>query len=110
MNPTGRTFLRAAGVSLALPWLEDLAPAAQAAGAGARRRMVCLCAPLGMHPPHFFPEKAGKNYALSPYLEVVKEFRDDFTVLSGLSHPEVAEGHDSGFSYLTGAHHKGFMR
>jgi hypothetical protein len=111
MSPTRRTFLRAAGVSLALPWLEALAPTrADAAESAPKRRMVCLSAPLGFHPPHFFPEKAGKDYVLSPYLEVLKEFRNDFTVMSGLSHPDVAEGHDSGYSFLTGAHHKGFMR
>ena len=105
MRPTRRAILRAAGVSLALPWLEALA-----ADAGPRRRMICMCAPLGMHGPNFFPEKAGTDYALSPYLDVLKDFRDDFTVMSGLSHPKVAEGHDSGYSFLTGAHHSGFMR
>jgi hypothetical protein len=111
MNPTRRTFLRAAGVSLALPWLEALAPKrADASESGPRRRMVCLCAPLGVHAPHFFPQKSGKEYPLSPYLEILKEHRDDFSVLSGLCHPDVAEGHDSGYSFLTGAHHKGFMR
>jgi hypothetical protein len=110
MTPTRRTFLRAAGVSLALPWLEALAPRASAATGGPRRRMVCLCAPLGVHPPNFFPQKAGKDYPLSPYLEILKDHRNDLTVMSGLQHPEVAEGHDSGYSFLTGAHHKGFMR
>jgi hypothetical protein len=110
MNPTRRTFLRAAGVSLALPWLEALAPRARAVAGAPRRRMVCLCAPLGVHPPNFFPKKAGKDYPLSPYLEILKEHRNDLTVMSGLQHPEVAEGHDSGYSFLTGAHHKGFMR
>ena len=105
MIPTRRGFLKAAGVSLALPWLE-----AMGAESAPRRRMVCLSAPLGLHPPNFFPEKAGKDYALTPYLELLKEHRNDFTVMSGLSHPEVAEGHDSGYSFLTGAHHKGFMR
>jgi len=109
--PSRRTFLRAAGISVALPWLEALAPkGASATTAAPKRRMVCLCAPLGVHPPNFFPAKTGKEYAPSPYLEVLKEFRTEFTVMSGLSHPEVAEGHDSGYSFLTGAHHKGFMR
>ncbi|HEV3257201.1 MAG TPA: DUF1552 domain-containing protein [Gemmataceae bacterium] len=101
-----RNFLRAAGVSLALPWLDALAPArALAAAAAPRRRMVCICTPLGLHPPHFFPERAGRNYPLTPYLEVLKDFRDDFTVLSGLSHPEVDQGHDSAFTFLTAASH-----
>jgi hypothetical protein len=103
MKLSRRTFLRAAGVSLALPLLE-----VQAIGAPAPktpRRMVCINTPLGLHPAAFFPEKAGKDYALSPYLEVIKEFRDDFTVISGLSHPDVGPSHDSNYSFLTGAPH-----
>jgi hypothetical protein len=97
-----RTFLKAAGVSLALPWLDALAPAQQAAPP---RRMVCICTPLGLHPAHFFPERAGRDYALTPYLEVLREFRNDFTVVSGLAHPEVGPSHDSIFSFLTAAPH-----
>jgi Protein of unknown function (DUF1552) len=101
-----RTFLRAAGVSLALPWLDALAPTRAVAAEGKPpRRMVCICTPLGLHPPAFFPEKAGKDYQLSPYLEVLKDLRGDFTVLSGLSHPEVGPSHDSIFSFLTAAPH-----
>jgi hypothetical protein len=107
MKLNRRRFLKAAGVSLALPWLDALAAAQPKANA--RRRMVCMCGGLSMHPPSFFPEKAGKDYVLSPYLELLKEFRDDFTVMSGLSHPQVAEGHDSSFSFLSGAHHSGFV-
>ena len=110
MNLTRRRFLRAAGISLALPWLDGFAVASETPARRERRRMVCMSAPLGLHPPAFFPEKAGKDYALSPYLEILKDFRGDFTVMSGLSHPQVAEGHDSGYSFLTGAHHTGFMR
>jgi hypothetical protein len=101
-----RHFLRAAGVSLALPWLDALAPArVLGAAARPRHRMVCICMPLGLHPPFFFPQKAGKDYPLTPYLEVVKDFRNDFTVISGLSHPEVGSSHDSIFSFLTAAPH-----
>lgn len=67
--------------------------------------MVCINTPLGLHPAAFFPEKAGKDYELSPYLEVIKDFRADFTVISGLSHPEVGPSHDSNYSFLTGAPH-----
>jgi hypothetical protein len=101
MKLSRRTFLRAAGVSLALPLLE----ANGASAAKTPRRMVCINTPLGLHPAAFFPEKAGKDYDLSPYLEVVKEFRDDFTVISGLSHPDVGPSHDSNYSFLTGAPH-----
>lgn len=105
MNLGRRRFLRAAGVFVALPSLE-----AFAAAAPVRRRMLCINAPLGLHAPHFFPAAAGRDYATTPYLEPLKGLRDDFTVISGLSHPEVASGHDSGYSFLTGARHSGFMR
>ena len=67
--------------------------------------MVCINTPLGLHPPAFFPETAGKDYTLSPYLEVLKDLRADFTVISGLTHPDVGASHDSNFSFLTGAPH-----
>jgi hypothetical protein len=101
-----RHFLRAAGVSLALPWLDALArPGTRAAAAGPPRRMVCVCTPLGLHAPDLFPRETGKDYRLTPYLDVLKDFRDDFTVVSGLSHPEVGSSHDSIYSFLTAAPH-----
>ena len=103
MTLSRRTFLRAAGVVLALPRLEANAAAPQPTRVP--RRMVCINTPLGLHPAAFFPTKTGKDYELSPYLEVVKDFRDDFTVISGLSHPEVGPSHDSNYSFLTGAPH-----
>ena len=107
LNVHRRTFLRAAGVAMALPLFDALRPAqSRAAAPGAvPRRMVCINTPLGLHPPFFFPEKAGRDYELSPYLEVLKDFRDDFTVISGLSHPDVGPSHDSSFSFLTAAPH-----
>jgi hypothetical protein len=99
-----RSFLHAAGVSLALPWLEAVA-GAQTKTAQPPRRMVCICTPLGLHPPLFFPEKAGRDFAPTPYLGVLKEFHDNLTVISGLSHPEVGASHDSIFSFLTAAPH-----
>ncbi|MBY0524333.1 MAG: DUF1552 domain-containing protein [Gemmataceae bacterium] len=103
---TRRNFLRAAGVSIALPWLDVFTPArAFAAAAKPRRRMVCICTPLGINPAFFFPQKAGKDYELTPYLEVLKDLRNDFTVMSGLAHPNVGPSHDSHFSFLTAAPH-----
>ena len=105
MNLHRRTFLRGAGV--ALPLLEALRPRrVHAAGSGGvPRRMVCINTPLGLHPPLFFPEKAGRDYKLSPYLEVLKDFRNDFTVISGLTHPDIGPSHDSNLSFLTAAPH-----
>lgn len=106
MNLDRRTFLRGAGVAVALPVLDAMSRrAAGAAAPAVKRRMVCINTPLGVHPPYFFPEQAGRDYELSPYLEVLKDFRDDFTVVSGLSHPDVGPSHDSNYSFLTAAPH-----
>lgn len=103
---TRRHFLRAAGVTLALPVLEYFQPRGHAATrATPIRRMVCICTPLGVQPPYFFPEQSGKDYQFSPYLEPLKDFRNDFSVISGLSHPDVGSSHDSIFSFLTAARH-----
>jgi len=96
-----RSFLRASGISLTLPWLEAFA------GKGSEtppRRMVCICAPLGLHPDYFFPRQTGRDYQLSPYLEIVKDFRDQFTVVSGLEHAGMSSGfgHQASASFLTG--------
>lgn len=101
-----RTFLRAAGVSLALPLLDGMSSRGLAGSAAAvPRRMICICAPLGLHAPNLFPEKAGRDYESTPYLELLEDFRDDMTVVSGLYHPGVEQGHDSISSFLTAAEH-----
>jgi hypothetical protein len=65
--------------------------------------MVCICTPLGLHAPDFFPAQSGRDYKPSPYLEILGELRDDWTVISGLAHPEVGSTHDSQDSFLTAA-------
>src|SRR5262249_8783702 len=42
-----------------------------------------------------------------PYLEPLKEFRDDVTIFSGVSHPQAGGGHQAAVSFLTGAQHAG---
>src|SRR3954462_4618236 len=102
-TPNRRRFLKAAGLTVALPLLESFAPAASAASAQAPRRMIAICNALGPCPDYFFPEKAGRDYALTPYLEVFKDFRNSFTVFSGLSHPGVNGAHKSEACFLTSA-------
>ncbi len=102
MQSSRRRFLRAAGVSLALPWLDAFVPTI-ALGATANdppRRMICICAPLGFYPGSFIPKVTGKDYELSPYLEVLSEYRGDFTVISGLA--GISGGHQAIDGFLTG--------
>lgn len=102
-----RFFLRGAGVTLTLPMLDAMRPRrAQAATASEPpRRMICINTTLGLHTPNLFPTEAGQEYALTPYLEPIQDFRNDFTVFSGLSHPEVDGGHPAEMCYLTAAPH-----
>jgi hypothetical protein len=95
---TRRQVLRAAGVAFSLPWLE-------AQNAPPPRRMLAVCNNLGLLPGGFFPANAGKDYALSPYLRVLADYRNDFTVFSGVSHPDVDGSHASEICFLTAAPH-----
>jgi hypothetical protein len=101
-----RTVLRASGVALALPFLDAMAPAF-ARAAAPKRRMVAINLGLGLHVPHLVPEQAGRDYALTPYLEELKAFREHFTVISGTSHPGVDGGHSAEKSFLTTVPHPG---
>ena len=101
-----RLFLRGSAVAMALPFLESMAaPFARASAAAAPRRMFCICNNLGVLPQPFFPLDAGRDYTPSPYLKLLQEHRGDFTVLSGVSHPNVDGGHPSDISFLTAAPH-----
>ena len=104
-----RTFIRTGGIALALPWFDTFAsdpkPNRQKPKAKLPpRRIICICAPLGLHPDNFFPSQVGKDYALSPYLEILKEFRNQFTVISGLAHAGMGSSfaHQASASFLTG--------
>jgi len=108
-----RCFLRGAGAALSLPFLDSmLAPFARAAESASPlapgatpRRMFGICNNLGLLPEHFFPKGSGRDYTPSPYLKLLEEHRNDFTVFSGVSHPNVDGGHPSDISFLTAAPH-----
>ncbi|MEQ1829376.1 MAG: DUF1552 domain-containing protein [Pirellula sp.] len=105
-----RKFLRATGVALALPWLESVACSAVMAQEANPlnlnpRRFLGVCNNLGLLPEEFFPKQAGRDYVPSPYLNLLQKHRDDFTVFSGVSHPNVDGGHPSDISFLTAAPH-----
>ncbi|APZ97027.1 DUF1552 domain-containing protein [Fuerstiella marisgermanici] len=102
---TRRTLLQASGVAVSLPLLEATQPAAFSDTATSRRRMVAVNVGLGLHGPNIVPQQAGRDYELPTYLQVLKEHRDNFTFISGSSHPEVGGGHASGKSFLTAAKH-----
>ena len=102
-----RTVLRGIGVGLSLPLLNAMAPSnmAHAQAAAVPRRMFGICNNLGLLPAEFFPTDAGRDYTPSNYLKILQEYRKDFTVLSGVSHPNVDGGHPADVSFLTASPH-----
>jgi hypothetical protein len=102
-------FLRGTGVALGLPLLDAMRPAlARAAADPTPRRLLGICNNLGLLPDQFFPEgPGGRDYTPSPYLELLKAHRNDFTVFSGVWHPDVDGGHPADNCFLTAAPHPG---
>lgn len=98
-----RNFIRTSSAFLALPWLESLASGAE--GPPPPKRMVNVCTSFGLYGPSFFPEQAGSDYKPSEYLDILKDVRDQFTVFSGISHPEIGGDHASEACFLTSAKH-----
>ena len=105
-----RFFLKGSGAALALPFLSAMVPAFGADKKEvAPRRFMVINAGLGYHGENFFPETPGKNYKPSPYMERLKDHKNQFTVFSGVSHPEQNgnNGHASGATLLTSARRPG---
>ncbi len=100
-----RTFLRAAGVSLALPWLEamglcsdSVSNAGKIADMEIPRRTYFSV--WGFFNNRAVPTETGKNYTLTPPFDALKDYRDDFTLLSGMR--VFAGSHGGPGAFLTG--------
>jgi len=100
-----RTMLKGAGIAIGLPLLDAMVPARGRAAVAAEpgRRLVAIDLSFGLLADNLFPKTVGPNYELTPYLEVIKDFRKDFTIISGVSHPDVDGGHHAAKSFLTAA-------
>lgn len=109
-----RTFLRGAGVALALPWFESFAVAAPSSDE-TPRRFLSVYHPDGVGLPLksdpawkdwcWFPRGGEKDFELTKVLDVLEPLRSDITIYSGLSHPAARQvhGHSNADQYLTGA-------
>ena len=90
-----RTFLRGAGVTIALPFLESMVPAAtplRQTAASARTRFGAIYFPHGATMDKWTPEKEGSAFEFSEILQPLKPFRDRVNVISDLSHPQAYGG------------------
>src|SRR3954452_24449074 len=109
-----RTFLRGAGLSLALPWLEAMAKADPPDGRP--RRFCALFFGNGVAIPKqdspdseegwsWFPRTGGPDYTLTKPLEPLAPYRGDMSIFGGMSHPSsrLLVGHNTVDVWLTGA-------
>lgn len=97
-----RLFIKAAGVSLALPWLETFSSTKNSSME--KIRLFTMSVPFGFEPTYFIPTEAGSHFTPPPHLKIFDQLRNDYTVISGLSHPETAAGsHNTERVIFTGA-------
>ncbi|MFN0075808.1 MAG: DUF1552 domain-containing protein [Prosthecobacter sp.] len=102
-----RSILRSAGAFLALPMLDAMQPVFGREKLATPRRLFAICTNLGILDRHLYPAQIGRDYEMTTYLETLKDFREQFTLVSGTSHLEVAGGHSAEFTFLTAAPHPG---
>jgi hypothetical protein len=103
-----RTFLKGAGITLALPWLDAMSVRADSvttAGSIAtketpRRAVFCFFG-LGINGRDFTPPDTGRDYKATPILKPLESLRRDFTVVSGLKLTH-SGGHVGDRTFLTG--------
>ncbi|HLH31479.1 MAG TPA: DUF1552 domain-containing protein [Terriglobia bacterium] len=87
-----RTFLRGAGVTVALPFLEAMLPAQTpvSALAAPKTRFAGIFFPHGMAPGHWVPKTEGASLELPFIMEPLRPVLDQSVILSGL-HARSAE-------------------
>ena len=95
-----RTMLRGLGATIALPFLDAMAPALTAAAKSAAApipRMGFFYVPNGMFLPSFHPPgEGGAGFELTPTLKPLEAFRDRIVVVSGLSNSGVVSTNEGG--------------
>jgi hypothetical protein len=84
--------LRGAGVSLALPWLEAMMPAAGLPKAALPVRMAFLYMPNGINIKAWAPEGVGRNFTLSPTLQPLADLKDNIIVAQNLWNAAAKDG------------------
>ncbi len=95
-----RQFIQGSGIALSLPAFESFA--VEAANTDeSPRRILAIGNHLGFHPPSFFPDIGGVNYASSDTLKNIEKHRKNFTVFSNLDH-DTTGGHSGVNAFLTG--------
>jgi hypothetical protein len=80
-----RTFIRGAGVSFALPFLEAMSPRrSRAAAMEIPKRFAFIYTPNGYNQKTFIPTKTGAEWELTPALSPLAKVKSDVTLVTGL--------------------------
>jgi len=112
-----KSFLRGTGVSLALPFLNAMATGSEERALSALpKRAAFIFFPNGVSlPPEkdpqfedwsWFPKGGGRDYEFRKSQEALNAFREDVSVVSGLSHPlnrNSGDAHVNPTGFLTSA-------
>jgi len=107
-----RTFLHGVGVTMALPLLESMVPAATALGQTVvprRTRLGAIYFPHGAIMPKWTPAAEGAGFKLTEILQPLEPFHRQITVVSDLRHAmaygsgATANHNRSAAAYLSGA-------
>lgn len=80
-----RTFLKAAGTTLALPFLDAMAPALRAA-TKAPSRLGFIYVANGVIQEQWNPTATGTKFDLPPILKPLEAFKSQLNILGGLAH------------------------
>src|SRR5689334_17436079 len=92
-----RTFLRGAGVTVALPLLESMLPAQTAsnvAGAVTKSRLSFIFYPHGVTMDKWTPATEGTGFEFTPILKPLEPYRDYINIVSNTYAP-MAYGADA---------------
>jgi hypothetical protein len=107
-----RTFLHGVGVTLSLPLLESMIPAATLLGQTAakpRTRFGAIYFPHGAIMPKWTPAAEGAGFELTPILQPLKPYYNQISIVSDLRHANAygsgatANHNRSAAAYLSGA-------
>jgi hypothetical protein len=78
-------MLKGAGAALALPWLEQMSPAATTSTlAEPPLRMMFMYMPNGVRPDYWTPAGNGEDYEITPHLKSLESLKSEFLLLENL--------------------------
>jgi hypothetical protein len=101
-----RTFLHGAGATLALPFLDAMAPALTAAPVP-HKRLGFVYVPNGVIVEQFVPAKEGDDFEITTILKPLEAYKDQLVVISNMVRAEPSNNHAvSSGSWLTGTRPK----